>query len=252
MRRRARAGVLWPALVVVVAWGGCARQRTLLALGAVSFCEVLEEVARRARIDVQVGAAASSTVAHQILAGAPAGLVVTAHPRWMDVLDQAGALALGTRTVVARNRLVLVASARRGRRFSTEEMRRVGELLRGRVAVGDPEHVPAGIYARRTLEALGQWESLRSRLLPAMDARAALALVEAGEADWGIVYATDAARSSRVEVVGEFPPSEASHVLYEAAIVAAHDGPEPRKLLDALRGPVGAEVLRAAGFVPVR
>ena len=115
--------------------------------------------------------------------------------------------------------------------------------------MGDPEHVPVGIYARQALEALGLWPALRGRIAPAADARAALALVARGEAPRGIVYATDAARGASVRVVAAVPAALHEAIVYPIALVRGRDSPLARRFLAFLTGPAGRAVFTDAGFV---
>jgi molybdate transport system substrate-binding protein len=118
----------------------------------------------------------------------------------------------------------------------------------GRLSVGDPAHVPAGIYAEQALKKLGWWDSVSPRLASAEDVRAALLLVERGEAPAGIVYGTDAAVSKAVMVAGTFPASSHDPVAYPFALVKAGDTPDARALLKFLAGPQARAVFVQRGF----
>ena len=119
----------------------------------------------------------------------------------------------------------------------------------GRLAVGDPAHVPAGRYAKQALTSLGVWGIASKHLAPAENVRSALLLVERGEVPAGIVYATDAAASSRVVVVGTFPPNSHDPINYPFAITRAGDTPEARSLLDFIAGPEGQTIFARFGFI---
>jgi len=195
--------------------------------------------------------AASSTLARQIEAGAPANLFASADTKWMDYLDQRHLLAAGTRADVLRNDLVLIAPAGApaggseiGPGFPLARMLGAG----GRLAVGDPTNVPAGIYAEQALKKLGFWEAMQPRLAPAEDVRTALLLVERGEAPAGIVYGTDAAISKNVVIVGRFPADSHDPIVYPFAVTAAGDTPEARALLAFLQGPEAKAAFRKRGF----
>ena len=114
--------------------------------------------------------------------------------------------------------------------------------------MGDPDHVPAGIYARQALRALGWWPALERRLAPAPDVRAALLYVERGECEAGVVYATDAAVSRRVRVAAELADSLHAPIRYPAAVVAGRDSPAVRRLVRRLRSQEAGEVFRRHGF----
>jgi molybdate transport system substrate-binding protein len=118
----------------------------------------------------------------------------------------------------------------------------------GRLATGDPEHVPVGKNARAALEKLGVWEDVEGKLARADNVRAALALVERGECPLGIVYATDAAISKKVKVVGIFPADSHPPIIYPAALVAGNDTPVSRSFLDFLKTPEAKAVFEKYGF----
>ncbi|EKV32049.1 Molybdenum ABC transporter, periplasmic molybdenum-binding protein ModA [Caenispirillum salinarum AK4] len=192
--------------------------------------------------------ASSSTLAKQIEQGAPAEVYVSANPRWMDYLEEAGLLVDETRTDLLGNALVLIAPA-----DSPLDTVPVGAgmdlaalLDGGRLSVGDPDHVPAGMYAEDALKRLGLWATAAPALARANDVRAALALVARGEVPLGIVYATDAAISDGVKVVGTFPEDSHKPITYPAALVA--DTPAARDLLAFLGGETAAEIFARYGF----
>jgi molybdate transport system substrate-binding protein len=200
--------------------------------------------------------AASSALARQIAQGAPADLFASADEPWMDWLAARGMIDTATRTSPIGNTLVLVAPADRapppGIALERDGTRLAGLLgAGGRIAVADPAHVPAGRYARAALEWLGQWEALAPRLARADNVRAALLLVERGEAPLGIVYATDAQASGGVRVLGAFPAASHRPVTYPFALTSRAAGnPQARALHAFLTGPASAAIWRRFGFVP--
>ncbi len=118
----------------------------------------------------------------------------------------------------------------------------------GRIATGDPKSVPVGIYAEQALRKLGLWDKAASRIAPAENVRAALLLVERGEAAAGIVYATDAAASEKVAVAGTFPASSHDPITYPVALVHGGDTPEARAVLAFIEGPESAAAFKRFGF----
>ncbi|MXP64121.1 molybdate ABC transporter substrate-binding protein [Roseomonas sp. M0104] len=194
--------------------------------------------------------AASSTLARQIEQGAPADLFASADEQWMDYLAKRDLILPGSRRATLSNSLVLIAPPDQAQPL---EPREGAELLArlgagGRLAVGDPAHVPAGIYARQALTSLGLWQELEPRLARADNVRAALLLVERGEAPLGIVYGTDA-RVAKVSVVGTFPPESHPPISYPFALTRLAKGrPEAAALLDFLTGPGAAPRWRQFGF----
>ena len=193
---------------------------------------------------------ASSTLARQIAEGAPANLFASADEKWMDYLDQRHDLAPGTRHDLLSNQLVLIVPANHPTHLTIGPQLDLPALLgpNGRLATGDPGNVPVGIYAKQALEKLGLWDAVAKHLAPTADVRGALLLVEHGEAPAGIVYATDAAISSKVMVAGVFPESSHPPIAYPFAVVEAGDTPEARALLEFLRGKQAKAIFARRGF----
>jgi molybdate transport system substrate-binding protein len=195
--------------------------------------------------------ASSSTLAKQIEQGAPAQIFISADQKWADYLDQKKLLAAGSRSNLLGNSLVLIApSDTKSPDLKIEQgFDLVAALQGGRLSVGDPDHVPAGIYAKEALTNLGVWPVLEPRLARQNDVRAALALVERGEAPFGIVYSTDASVSKGVKVIGTFPASSHKPVSYPVALVAGHDTPAAKAFLEFLKSPAAKAVFKKYGFV---
>ncbi|WP_300539241.1 molybdate ABC transporter substrate-binding protein [Sphingosinicella sp.] len=193
-----------------------------VVLAAASLQEALSEAAdawaRQRHPRPVLSFAGSSALARQIEAGAPADLFISADEAWMDRLEQRSLLAPGSRRVIAGNRLVLIAPSDSPVKLRIAKGFPLARALgSGRLAMADPAAVPAGRYARAALEALGDWAAVEPRVVRSENVRAALALVERGEAPLGIVYATDAAASRKVRVVGVFPASSHPSIRYPAA-----------------------------------
>jgi molybdate transport system substrate-binding protein len=194
--------------------------------------------------------AASSTLARQIENGAPANIFASADEKWMDYLAGKNLIAADTRKDLLGNDLVLVVPANKPAHVTIGPGFDLAKLLgpAGRLAVGDPAHVPAGIYAAQALRKLGLWDSVQGRLASADDVRSALLLVERGEAPAGIVYGTDAAVSKGVMVAGTFPASSHDPVSYPFAVTKAGDTKAARDLLTFLAGPVAEAIFVKRGF----
>jgi molybdate transport system substrate-binding protein len=213
------------------------------ALGAVG-----TEYTKSTGVRVKFSFAASSLLARQIEAGAPADVYVSADPRWTDYLARRGAVAASSVQRVAGNRLVLIAPAdavpalRIAMGFPL-----AGALGGGRLAIAEPTSVPAGRYAQQALQALGVWDGVAARLVGTEDVRGALALVARGEAPLGIVYATDALAEPRVRVVDTFPATLHSPIEYTAAVVRG-SGPRAPGFVAFLRSAAAASALRRHGF----
>ena len=225
------------------------RSEPLTVFGAASLGDVLTEIAASYPSPVRFSFAASSTLARQIEAGAPADIITLASVEWTDYLAERELILPETRANAAGNRLVLIAPAGAEAIALTAES--IASLLGsdGRLVIGDPAHVPAGIYTRAALEHLGLWETVADRLALADNVRAALALVARGEAPLGVVYATDAAIAPEVQIIAEFPADSHPTIAYPIAIVAGQDGPRPRAFLALILGPEGRAIFRRHGFL---
>jgi molybdate transport system substrate-binding protein len=212
--------------------------------------EVVELFSASEKTEVVTSFAASSTLARQIDSGAPADIYLSANRKWMDYLEERGRIDPGNRLDLLGNRIVLIAPAGRFRevRTVTGELSLTAMLGDGHLAMGDPDHVPAGIYGREILESLGIWEHVRHRVARTKDVRAALALVERGEAVLGLVYATDAAVSDGIAVVGTFPPESQPPIVYPVALTAGSDMPAAGRFLEFLGTREAREVFERHGF----
>jgi molybdate transport system substrate-binding protein len=198
---------------------------------------------------IKASFASSSVLAKQIEHGAEAAVFLSANAAWMDYLDKRGLLAEGSRHRLMNNRLVVIAP-----KSSPADDIPLRELFAnlpadGRVAMGDPDHVPAGMYAKAALEHVGAWEIVRNRAARTANVRAALALVETGAAPLGIVYATDARVSRGVRTVAIFPPESHPPIVYEAALVQGHRTPAVDRLHACIRGASAATTFERHGFL---
>lgn len=211
--------------------------------------EIAEAYAAKTGGSIRPVVAASSTLTRQIAQSAPADLFLSANVAWMDHLADEQMLVADSRIALLSNRLVLVAPVGSGLRLRLAPGLGLRNLLGdGRLAIGDPDHVPAGIYARQALQALGLWDQVADRLAQASNVRAALALVERGEVVAGIVYETDAAISQRVKIVDGFPAAAMPRITYPLAIIAGHDNPTTRRAYDFLKSDEAAAIFRKHGF----
>jgi molybdate transport system substrate-binding protein len=203
-----------------------AQERGPVVLAAASLQESLTEAANawaaKGHAKPVLSFAASSALARQVIAGAPADLFLSADEPWMDAVAKAGRLRPGTRDTLLGNRLVLIApAASRAKLTIARGFPLARALGAGRLALADPDAVPAGKYAKAALAHLGVWSSVAARVAPAENVRAALALVERGAAPFGIVYATDARASKAVRVVGTFPAASHPPIRYPVAQLKA-------------------------------
>ena len=253
-RRLRRASLFAGVLMLAVSFAGPAvAAERLLVFAAASLQGTVDAVARRfertGRARVAVSFAASSALARQIERGAGADVFVSASPLWMDRLERGRWLRPGTRGNLLGNRLVLVAPAAHTAPVAIHSRFPLARLLGdGRLAMGDPSHVPAGQYAKAALETFKVWQAVARRVAGTADVRRALALVARGEAPYGIVYVTDAKADPRVAVVGTFPEYAHPPIHYTVAIPAASTHPQAETFLNFLWSPKARSVFEARGF----
>lgn len=230
------------------------RAQTLTVMAAASLTDAMRDISaewsQAGHPPLRLSFGASSTLARQIEQGAPANLFASADEKWMDYLARHNLILPETRASFLGNELVLVVPVNQPRRVSIDAGFDLLGLLGpgGRLAVGDPAHVPVGIYAEQALRKLGLWERIEPRLARTEDVRGALRFVERGEAPAGIVYATDAVISKGVMVAGTFPPGSHDPVSYPFAVIKAGDNPEVRHLLTFLASPSAREIFIRRGF----
>ncbi len=189
--------------------------------------------------------ASSAAVARQVDEGAPADLVVVADDRWMDWLASRDALK-GSPVPLVRNALVAVVPL--GKETPVSLAAFAGDEGAGRLAMGEPDSVPAGEFARAALQTMGLWEALSARLAPGDNVRASLALVERGEAAMGIVYASDAAASDRVQVAERIAPAMHPPIIYYAARLSGSQHSHAQDFLDYLASSEGKQAIAEHGF----
>lgn len=244
--------ILTSLLLLTVLVPATGRAAELNVFAAASLTDALREIAAAYekaggdRIVLNLGA--SSTLARQIQEGAPADLFLSADEEKMDGLEKRKLLLPGTRRSVLSNTLVIVVPA-----DSPLQITGAGDLanpsLRA-LALAEPQTVPAGIYAKQYLRRQGIWSQVAGRVIPTENVRAALAAVEAGNADAGIVYKTDARLAKRVRIAYEVPRAAGPQISYPFAVVADSARPAAaRKFLACLESPRSLAVFRKHGFL---
>jgi len=243
------------ALAPASAAGPARSPEVLTVFAAASLQAAMEDLGRlhiaQGAAPVRFAYGSSGALARQIDQGAPAGVYASADEMWMDWLEQRSRLASGTRRTLLGNRLVLVVPLGGApSRVDLVSGFDFAALLgaRGRWVTGDPASVPVGRYAQAALARLGAWEAAAPRLVRAENVRVALAFVERGEVAAGVVYATDAAGSRRVQVAGTFPTDSHPPIRYPVAALAAHDTPAARAFLRVLAAPAARAVWVRHGF----
>ncbi len=230
-----------------------AQAQDLLVFAAASLKNVLDEINQGqapGQAGVKVSYAASSALARQVEAGAPADVFISADLDWMDYLQQRNLVRNATRTNLLGNRISLIAPADSKAAITLGANANLAALLGadGRLAMGDVAAVPAGKYGKAALEALSIWPQVASRVAQAENVRAALALVARGEAPLGIVYRTDAASEPKVRVVTDFPENTHPPIIYPAAVLAASKNDAAAAYMARLRSPAVAAIFTKHGF----
>lgn len=222
----------------------------LIVSVAASLSDVMSELARRHEGDtgqaVRLNVGGSNFVARQIVAGARADVFLSADEAQMDAVERAGRLVPGSRVDLLTNLLVVVG--RPGGGLASGDPATLASARVGRIALGNPESVPAGIYARRWLEARGVWPAVSPKVVPTLSVRAALAAVKAGRVDAAVVYATDASTEPAVPVIFEVPAEDAPPIVYPAAVVKGRNRVAAARFLAYLQSAEARTVFEAAGF----
>ena len=226
----------------------------LLVFAAASLKPALDEILAtpnaKAIGEIKASYAASSQLAKQIEAGAPAALFISADQDWMDEVASKQRIVAATRGDLLGNALVLVAPKDSKVSLKIAPKFDLAGVLgkEGHLALGEPNSVPAGKYAKASLTRLGVWDAVQPRVVSADNVRAALNFVAKGEAPLGVVYRSDAISEPSVRVVDTFPASSHAPIVYPAAVLADHDTPAARKLLDLLHAPSTQAIFRRYGF----
>ena len=216
-----------------------------------SLREIADEYEKAVGDKIIFSLGASSLLARQIEAGANPDIFVSADEAKMDALQAKGLILKESRRDLLRNSLVVVVAAEKGASIKTPEDLARPEVKR--IAMADPRAVPAGVYGKEYLVKQGLWERVEKKVIAAVDVRAALAVVAAGNADAGIVYKTDADTSRQVRIAFAVPETEGPRIVYPAAQVEGGKSPKHgARFLQYLAGPEAQAVFRKHGFIPIR
>ena len=238
--------------ILLSSLGGAAHAQPLVVFAAASLKNALDEVALLSPSKPAISYGASSALARQIENGAPAQVFISADLDWMDYLESKRLIRSETRRNLLGSRLVLISPVGSAARIEVRPGFALAELLGGgRLALGDPAHVPAGKYAKAALEKLGVWDAVSGKLAPSENVRVALALVARGETPLGIVYATDAAAEPKVRVVATFPDGLHPPIVYPVALTAAAKDSAAAGFVALLSSPAARKVFEKHGFTPL-
>ena len=231
---------------------GIALAEPVTIYAAASLTSALQDLSKTAEkqgIPLRISFASSSILAKQIALGAPADIYFSANVKWMDFLATKKLIEPNTRIDLLGNALVIISP--KNEKFDIEPHADFDfpNTFQGQLALGDPSHVPAGIYTVEALKKLGWWTLLKSRIAPAMDVRGALALVARGECAAGIVYATDATITDGVAVIVTLPDSLLhTPIVYPIAIVKGRHTPTVEAAMHFLQSDTAAAVFQRYGF----
>ena len=243
------AGML---LVAGCGAGDREEKKEIIVYVAASMSDVFKQAAsaftRESGIEAGLEFASSGSLARKIEAGAPADVFISANKTWVDYLDEKRLISSADRKLIARNQLVCIEPA--GMSSGVTEARWLVQAQR--ISIGNPEHVPAGTYARDALIHYGIWHRLNSegKLVFAVTVRAALAFVEQGEVPLGIVFRTDALLTDKVKEVFAFPEQTHTPITYHAALVSGTRKPaEARLLLEFVSSKAFRSILTENGFL---
>jgi len=217
-------------MLFLAACGGADKTKTATAepvmiYAAASLTDVLNELVSTYEtekgIKLQTNMASSGTLARQIEQGGTADLYISASQKWADYVESMGKVVSGNKVKIAENKLVLIAPTDSELAVpAIDSSLAFGSLLGdGRLSMGDPAHVPAGKYAKQSLEYFGWYEGIKNAMLPAKDVRSALMVVELGETPVGIVYRTDAMKSKKVKILNTFPEESHKPIVYVAELL---------------------------------
>ena len=250
-----RRSLLALAVVLPVALGSAAPARAadVVVFAAASLKDALDAIdadwQKSSSKHATISYAASSALAKQIEAAAPADVFISADEDWMDYLDKKSLVRPGTRRDLLGNDLVLIAPADSTAKVDIAPGFPLAKLLGGgKLAMADPNAVPAGKYGKAALTKLGVWDQVSASVAAAENVRAALLLVARGEAPFGIVYKTDAAIEPKVRIVATFPADTVPPITYPIAITASSKNPEAATFVVSLNGPAAHAMFGKYGF----
>ncbi|RKQ88906.1 molybdate ABC transporter substrate-binding protein [Brockia lithotrophica] len=234
-----------PAKTTLTVFAGAGLKDALEKLGA-------EYTAKHPNVHVEYNFGAAGQLYQQIEAGGTADVFVAPGKKEIDALADAGKLLptdLGTVVSVATNEIVLVG-AKGGKPATFKDLpQALGD--KGKLALGEPKSVPVGRYAEQALKAAGVWDAVKDRIVYAQTVRQVLAYVESGEANYGIVYASDAKVSDKVEIVDRAKPEWHDAIHFYAGVLK--DAPHPSEAKDFLAfllTPEAQKTFEAYGFSP--
>jgi molybdate transport system substrate-binding protein len=226
----------------------------VIVFAAASLKNALDEINAQWQKETSKKAAvsygASSAIAKQIAAAAPADIFISADTAWMDDVAKKNLIKADTRKDLLGNEIVLIAPKDSRAEAKIEPNFDLAKIVGdGKLAMANTDAVPAGKYGKAALQKLGVWDSVSAKVAQTDDVRAALALVSRGEAALGVVYQTDAAADPKVKIVGTFPKDSHPPIIYPIALLASSSNPDAAALLDYIKSAAAKPLFEKQGFV---
>ena len=222
----------------------------LTVLAAASLTDALTDINKsyqaKTTTTIKTSFSSSSTLAKQIESGLPADIFISADLKWMDYLYDKGKIDGNSRVQLLGNSLVLIAPKGKAFKAALVKGGNLANAFAGNLCTGETETVPVGKYAKEALQNLGLWDAIKARVVGAEDVRSALAFVESGECEAGIVYGTDADISKKVEIVAHFPEDSHAAIIYPMALVS--QAPEAKAYFTYLQSTEAASIFKKYGF----
>jgi molybdate transport system substrate-binding protein len=227
-------------------------EQKLTVFAAASLTNAISDIANEyekdKRINIQTSFASSSTLAKQIEKGAPADIFISADTKWMNYLQDKNLVKIESRVNLLGNQLVLIAPKGKSFKVTMDKGFNLASAFSGKLCTGELESVPVGIYAKQSLKSLDWWDSIKMRIVGTQDVRAALVFVERAECDAGIVYATDAKASSKVEKIAVFPETTHEPIVYPLALLN-HASTQAVAFYDYLKSEKAKTIFAKYGFL---
>lgn len=255
-----RRSALTAALLASLVWPASASAEDITVFAAASLKNALDSIAadwqKQTGNKVVISYESTAKLAKQIEQGAPADLFISASKKWMDTLSDENLINKDSRKDILGNSLVLVASGKAASVEISKDLDLKALLGDSKLSMATVDSVPAGQYGKEALASLGLWSAVEANVAQSDNVRAALALVAAGEAPYGIVYASDAIADDeagdKVTVVGTFPSDSHKPIVYPAAVLASSTKPAAQSFLEALSSDANAAVFTAQGFTVLK
>lgn len=255
MLRKWLTGICWGAAVLLSAGAVIGAESAVTVFAAASTTDAMADLGKaftaETGIKVKFNLGSTGSLVRQMEEKAPVDILIAAAKNWSDyavkhkLLDPAS-----TRDFLTNELVVVVPKDSTVKPFAITAKLDFPALFKGRLSVGDPAHVPAGKYAQAALRHFGWEKALTGRLLPAMDVRAALLAVEMGEAEMGIVYGSDAAKSGKVKTVAVFPVGSFPKIVYVSGLCPGSSD-AAKRFYEFMLGKQGMAVFKKYGFAPL-